>query len=191
MNLAALLTGCRKALSGAPDWAEGLDLSPHGLWQSFIALALSVPAYYVCSLAIATERAKIAGGPASVVPPLPFAIAALIYLLSFSASTYIICAAFKKPECFKPWVILRHWSIFFITLLAATFYGLYLLGIMPFMIANIAALGLYLATLAVDIHLAQRIGRFDITPAIFTACIIFAMGLSVLLISVVQLGDPR
>lgn len=188
MNLAALLTACRKALLGHTDWASEIDLSARGFWQSYIALALSVPAFYICAISIARQRAVLFETTPSLVPPLPFAFVAFIYLLTFSASAYIICAAFKIQDRFQVWVILRHWSVFFIVLLAATLYGLNLLGIMPFMAANYAALVLYLSVLIIDIRLAQKIGGFDFTPAIFTACIIFAMGLSVLLIGVVQIG---
>lgn len=188
IDFGALFTACRKALLGAPDWNNTLDTSAQGLRLSYAALALSIPAYYICALAITTERAQISGQAKTLIPPLPFALAALVYLLSFSASVYIICAAVNKRAQFRPWVILRHWSAFFCVLFAASLYGLYLLGLMPFMAANFAALILYLATLAIDIRLAQRAGELELTPAIFTACIIFAMGLSVLLIGVVQIG---
>ena len=188
IDFGALFTACRKALLGAADWNNNIDIGAKGLKLSYAALALSIPAYYICALAIASERANLSGQARTLVPPLPFSFAALVYLLSFSASVYIICAAVNKRAQFRPWVILRHWSIFFCVLFAASLYGLYLLGVMPFVLANLTALGLYLATLAVDIRLAQRIGELELTPAIFTACIIFAMGLSVLLIGVVQIG---
>ena len=188
IDLGALLIACRKALLGRADWVEGVDLSRRGFWQSFAALGLCVPALYVCAIAIARQRARIFDMPESLVSPLIFAVVALIYLLTFSATAYIICAAFSKQNRFRPWVILRHWSVFFIVLLTASLYGLNILGVLPFEIANFAALGLYLSVLAVDIRLAHIIGGFDITPAIFTACIIFGMGLSVLLIGVAQIG---
>lgn len=188
MNLAALLTACRKALLGARDWHEDIDVSQKGFLESYWAIGLSIPAYYLCALAITAERARVAEVDKTPLPIALFAIAAFLYSLAFSASAYVICRAFKKEPQFKPWVILRHWSIFFCVLLAASLYGLFLLGVLPFAIANYAALGIYLATLGIDIRLAQRLGQFDLTAAIFTACLIFAMGLSVLLIGVVQIG---
>ena len=188
IDFGALFTACRKALLGGADWKDNIDTGAKGLCLSYAALAFSIPAYYICALAIASERANLSGQTKALVPPLPFSLAAFIYLLSFSASVYIICAAVNKRAQFRPWVILRHWSMFFFVLFAASLYGLYLLGVLPFMAVNIVALGVYLATLAVDIRLAQRIGELELTPAIFTACIIFAMGLSVLLIGVVQIG---
>ena len=188
IDFGALFTACRKALLGAGDWNRDIDISAKGFRLSYIAIFLSIPAYYICAIAIATQRAQISGQSKTLIAPIPFACAALIYLLSFSASIYIICAAVNKRAQFYPWVTLRHWSAFFCVLFAASLYGLYLLGVMPFMAANFAALIVYLAVLLIDIRLAQRIGELDITPAIFTACIVFAMGLSVLLIGVVQIG---
>jgi len=89
------------------NWKDNIDTGAKGLCLSYAALAFSIPAYYICALAIASERANLSGQTKALVPPLPFSLAAFIYLL---------------------------------------------------------------------------------TPAIFTACIIFAMGLSVLLIGVVQIG---
>ena len=189
MNLSALLTACRGALWGRNDWAGGVDISAKGLRESFLAIALSIPAYYICALAISAERASLSGQEKQLIPAALFALLTMIYSLTFSASAYIICAAFNKRDTLAPWVIVRHWALFFCVLLAAIFYGLSLLGALPFVIANYLALGIYLATLAIDIRLAQKIAGFELTAAIFTACIIFAMGLSVLLIGVVQLGN--
>ncbi len=187
MNFAAYLTGCWRVLLSA-DGTQGFNLSRTGLLQSFTALALTVPGYYLCGLAIVTEHAKQTGEPAQIIPSLVFAVIALLYSLTFSATIYIITRAFDKAERFAPWVIIRHWAVFFCVMGAAIFYGLYLLGIVPFIASSLVALVLYLATLAVDIRLAGKIGGFDFTAAVFTACIIFAMGLSVLLIGVVQVG---
>ena len=188
MNLAVRLTACRKALLGAPDWHEGIDVSQKGFLESYHAVGLSIPAYYLCALAITTQRAATTDVERTVLPVALFAIIALIYSLTFSACVYIICRLFNKDSYFEPWVIARHWSIFFCVLLAASLYGLFLLGLLPFAVANYAALSIYLLTLGVDIRLAQKLGKFDIGGSIFTACIIFAIGLSVLLLGIVKTG---
>lgn len=188
MNLAALLTACRKALSGAANWHDEIDISQKGFLESYQAIGLSIPAYYLCALAINTQRAAVNGTDRPALSITVFAIITVIYSLAFSASIYVICRLFNKDTNFKPWVIARHWSIFFCVLLAASLYGLFLLGVLPFAIANYAALGIYLATLWIDIRLAQKRGGFDITASIFIACINFAMALIVLLIGVLQFG---
>ncbi len=187
MNFAAYLSGCLRILLTA-DGAQNFKLSRAGLIQSFLALVLTVPGYYLCGLAIAAQQSKLTGEAAQIIPPLNFAFAAMIYSLTFSATIYIITRALGKAERFAPWVIIRHWAVFFCVMAAAILYGLYLLGIAPFVLSSAVAFALYLATLAVDIRLASKIGGLDFTASVFTACIVFAMGLSVLLIAVVQLG---
>ena len=189
MNLAVLLTACRKALFGAADWHVDIDMSQKGFLESYRAIGLSIPAYYLCALAITTQRAAAAGIERPALPIALFAIIAFIYSLTFSASVYIICRLFNKDPHFKPWVIARHWSIFFCVLLAASLYGLFLLGVLPFAVANYAALCIYLLTLGIDIRLAQKLGEFDIGASIFIVCIIFAIGLSVLLLGIMQVGS--
>ncbi len=198
MNFAAYLSGCLRVLLGADglgadglsaDGPQGFKLSRAGLLQSFFALVLTLPGYYLCGLAIAAQHAKQTGEAAQIIPPLNFGFAAMIYSLTFSATIYIITRALGKAERFAPWVIIRHWAVFFCVMGAAILYGLYLLGIVPFVLSSAVAFVLYLATLAIDIRLAGKIGGFDFTASVFTACIIFAMGLSVLLIAVVQLGS--
>ena len=188
MNLAALLTACCKALSGAADWHEDINISQKGFLESYLAIALSIPAYYICALAITTQRALIDGTERSAPPLVLFATVALIYSLAFSVSAYFICRFFNKKTQFAPWVIARHWSFFFCVLLTATLYGFFLLGMLPFGAANYAALGIYLATLMIDIRLANKLGSLDIGTSIFAACIIFAAGLSILLFGVTKIG---
>lgn len=188
MNLSAYLSGCWQALRPEGEWRAHIPLTSRGLLESYAALVLTLPAYYICALAIAAHRGRLLESGPLVVPPAPFAAVALFYALSFSASIYIICLAFGKRMQFNAWVILRHWSLFFCALFIASLFGLYLVGFLPFMAANFMAFAAYLVTLAIDIRLAQRIGQFDLTAAIFTGCIIKAMELSVLLIGIVQIG---
>ena len=71
-------------------------------------------------------------------------------------------------------------------LLAAALLGLFLAGVLPFVIAINIVLGVYLITLAIDIRLAQRIAGFEWGAAVLTGCIITAMGFTVLLMSIAQ-----
>jgi len=185
MNLPRLLNGCKAALGRAENWDSYFDLSRKGLQQSFLALLLSLPFYYVCAAAVQSERAKILG-EASALPAAAFFIVLLLYALMFSLCAYILCLVFDRQDRFRPWVITRHWSIFFAALLAALFFGFYMAGIIPFAIANIVAFIIYMGTLVIDIRLAKKIAGFDWGAAILAACIITAMGLMMILMGISQ-----
>ena len=57
MNPIASLFGSVKALAGREDWTDHFDLSRAGLQVSFVALALSLPAFYLMAHAVQIERA--------------------------------------------------------------------------------------------------------------------------------------
>lgn len=185
MNLAKYLSGVISALKGEDRWPDFFDLSDFGFRESFFALVLSAPCYFICALAIQTERARVLE-QVPAYPNIVFFLVLAVYSLIFVACAYIISVVFEKMERFKPWVIVRHWAIFFASFLAAMFYGLAYLGVLPFQIANFLALLIYLGTLVIDIRLAARIPGFTWGPAIFTGCIITGMSLTALIIGVAQ-----
>lgn len=59
MNPVAALIGAIKALAGRHDWTEHFDLRKTGLQQSFVALILTIPAFYLIAHAVQLERAKV------------------------------------------------------------------------------------------------------------------------------------
>lgn len=189
MNLAAYFSGSLKALNRSGEWPKYFDLSRKGFVQSFAALFLTLPCYYVCALAVAKERAVREAEAVAAVPFLPFVIIFALFALSFSVCVYLICMVFDKQDRFRSWVIVRHWTAFFAVLLAAAFFGLYLLGVIPFTIANFFAFALYMATLLIDIRFSQKIGEFEWGAAILTGCIITAMGFTILLTGVNQFSQ--
>lgn len=186
MNIIAALFGSVKALAGRADWTEHFDLSRKGLQQSFIALLLTIPAFYLIAHAVQIERAKILEDSFTSVPIAPFTIIVLLYLLCFSAVAYIFAMVFDKQDRFRPWVITRHWSVFWLVLLVAGIFGLNLIGIIPFAAANFLALLGFLCILLIDIRLAQAIIPFPIGAAILIGCTINAMGLVVILLGFEQ-----
>ena len=187
MNLARLLTGVIKVLGRSEDWPDHFDLSRKGLRLSFLALILSVPAYYLCAVAIQQHAARVTD-TTPVYPTAPFFLILGLYALIFVVCAYIIGLVFDRMDRFRPWVITRHWAVFFAALLAAILAGLYMAGILPFSILYGLWLIIYLGTLAIDIRLASRLGGFDWMGAVFTGCIITAMSLTILLIGVAQLA---
>jgi len=136
VNPVAALIGSVKALAGREGWTDHFDLTRKGLQQSFIALLLTIPAFYLIAHAVQVERAKMLEEGVSGVPLAPFAIILLLYLLTFSAVAYIFAMIFDKQDRFRPWVVSRHWSIFWLVLIVAGLFGLYLIGVIPFAIVN-------------------------------------------------------
>ncbi|WP_026942209.1 hypothetical protein [Hellea balneolensis] len=187
MNIIAALFGCMKALAGRPDWTDHFDLSRKGLQQSFIALLLIIPAFYVIAHAVQLQRAAMFEIELSAVPLAPFAIIVLLYLLCFSAVAYIFAMIFDKQDRFRPWVIARHWSVFWLVLIVAGIFGLNLIGAVPFAAANYIALLGFLCILLIDIRLAQTLIPFPIGAAILIGCCINAMGLVVILLGFQQM----
>ena len=186
MNVIAPLFGSLKALAGRADWTDHFDLSRKGLQQSFIALLLTIPAFYLIAHAVQIERAKLLEAEVNAIPLTPFAIILLLYLLSFSAAAYIFAMIFDRQDRFRPWVITRHWSVFWLVLIVAGIFGLNLIGIVPFAIANYIALVAFLCILLIDIRLAQTVIPFPIGTAILIGCTINAMGLMVILLGFEQ-----
>lgn len=186
MNPVAALIGAIKALAGRHDWTEHFDLRKTGLQQSFVALILTIPAFYLIAHAVQLERAKVLEEAVNAVPLAPFAIILLLYLLCFSATAYIFTMIFDKQDRFRPWVITRHWSVFWLVLIVAGVFGLNLIGVMPFAIANYIALAAFLCILLIDIRLAQTIIPFPMGAAILIGCTINAMGLVVVLLGFEQ-----
>ena len=186
LNLPRLLSGCLKALGRADDWEDHFDFSRKGLQHSFIALILSLPFYYICAAAVQIQRSKLAEGEASSLPTTAFFVIWILYAFMFVLCAYIFCLVFNKPDRFRPWVVVRHWTFFFASLLAAALFGLNMAGILPFMPVVYAAFVLYLGTLAIDIRYAQKIAGFEWGAAIFAGCIITAMSLMMILVGVAQ-----
>lgn len=186
MNLARYLAGCLKALGRADGWEDHFDLSRKGFKHSFLALALSLPFYYVCAAAVRRNQASLAESAINGLPTAAFFLIFTLYVSTFVVSAYIIAMVFDKQDRFRPWVIVRHWSIFFAAMLAALLMGLYMGGVLPFLVAVYVVMGIYLLTLAIDIRLASRIAGFEWGAAVLTGCLITAMGLTVLMIGTAQ-----
>lgn len=187
MNPIASLYGSIKALMGHEDWSDHFDLSRKGLQASFFALFLSLPAIYLIAHGVQTERAVLFGEGVQSIPLRPFVIILTLYLLTFSACAYIFTMLFDTQDRFRPWVITRHWTLFWIALIIAALFGLYLLGILPFTFVNYAALAGFLGILLIDIRLGQTIVPFKMGRAILIACAINAMGLIVVLLGFEQI----
>lgn len=195
MNLARLFTGCVRALGKDPDWGQNFDLSEKGFRASFWALLLSMPVAYVCYAAVLRQRKLVLEGqpeladsmPGLISPPMLFLLL-IIFGMMFPICAYILCMVFEKMDKYRPWVIARLWTFFFIFLAMGFLFGLTLLGVLPFALVMTPIFVLYMSTLLVDIRFAQKIAGFEWGAAILAACIFTAMGLTVILIGAASLG---
>ena len=187
MNPLSSLIGSFKALAGSADWTNHFDLSRKGLQASFAALLLTLPALYFIAHAVQVERSKLFGEVLGSIPLWPFVIILTLYLLTFSACAYIFAMLFDNQDRFRPWVITRHWAIFWLVFIVAGLFGIYLLGVLPFGLVNSAAMTGFLGILLMDIRLGQTIIPFTIGKAILIACAINAMGLIVVLLGFEQI----
>lgn len=187
MNLAKLLSGCVKAIGRDDTWAENFDLSRKGLKLSFIALVLSLPCYFVGATTVELARANLLQDSTAVsVPAAPFIVVTVLYVLTFVVVAYLLTMVFDRQDRFRSWVIVRHWTAFFLALIGAALFGLVLAGVLPFPIAAYTVLGLYLGQLFIDMRLAQKIVGFEWGGAMFTGCLITALGMLILLTGAAQ-----
>lgn len=192
MNLSAYLSACISVLRGGDDWTQKFTLGREGLRQSYVALLLTVPAFYTAAMAIARRRTEVAEAAGESFPallPVPvFAVLTLLFLLSFSACAYIAAMLFDRQDRFAPWVIARHWCVFFMSLCVAVAYGGYLLAIVPFALANAIGFVMFMAILPVDIRLSARVAGFGWQGAVYAGCVIWAVGLGMLVFGIGQIS---
>jgi len=180
MNLLGMFIGAVNALRGKP-WEDGFDLSAPALPRSFIAVAAYVP------LGLVVARAAVQyNDNTNIIPYGPIAITLTLIALTFPLIAYVLCMVFDKMERFRPWVIVRNWTIMFALMLIAAVLGLYLVGLLPFFPAYVIALMIYIGTLAIDVRLAWRVAEFDWMGAVFAGILISAATMMVLSLVVSQ-----
>lgn len=189
MNPFTRLKGCMAVVGRLPNWERYFDLTKPALRFSFILQFLILPAFYYVASTANKARAEalgeIATGPSLAI----VGIIGIVYLLSFSAVAYILTMVFDHQDRLRPWVIIRHWSTFFLAWIAAAGFGLFTLGILPLAAAYGVVFAAFMGSLFVDIRLAQRVVGFDWGAAMLTACLISITGLSLLLTGVSQFSQ--
>lgn len=176
-----ILNGIIKALRGDTDWREEFDLSAPALPKSFFAIFACIPLFMIITKAVVKYNDN--SGEA---PFLAIAVVLSFMTLSFPLLAYVLCMVFDKLGAFRPWVIVRNWAFLCVVALISLVFGLYLFGLLPFSIAYMVGLALYLSTLALDIRLAMRVGGFDWIGAVFTAILISMTSMMVLYLGLLQ-----
>jgi len=187
MNLMKSFLGLFAVIGNWPNWESYFDLSRKGLKASFILLLLALPAYYIFISAIYEQGARIQNLDRGAVPLPPFIIITSVFLLSFSAGAYLITMVTDKQDRFRPWVITRHWAVFFLAWIVAIFFGLNRAGLLPFNLAYGIAFAAYMGLLAIDIRLLYKVAEFKLGSAILLGCLIIAMSLTLVQLGLEQL----
>jgi len=187
MNLVKSFLGLFAVIGNWPNWEGYFDLSRRGLKLSFLVLMLALPAYYIFISAIYERRTDVLNIEQAAVPLPPFIIITSVFLLSFSAGAYLITMVTEKQDRFRPWVITRHWAVFFLAWVVAAFFGLNAAGLMPFNVASGIAFAAYMGLLAIDIRLLQKVVGFKYGSAILLGCLIIAVSLTLVQLGLEQL----
>ncbi|MBL4853515.1 MAG: hypothetical protein JKY25_04665 [Robiginitomaculum sp.] len=175
-----IFTGVINALTGR-DWQDDIDVSAPALPRSFLAVAAYIPLGLVVALAVVRYNDNTATPPYQTV-----ALTLTLIGLAFPLIAYILCMLFDKMAAFRPWVIIRNWTILFALIGVAATAGLYLIGLIPFALVYFMGFSLYLGTLAIDIRLASRIAGFDWIGAVFTGILISTATMMILSLGVTQ-----
>lgn len=162
--------------AGLEQWRSRIDLSHNGLKQSFWALAASLPLYLICAYAAIHHAGQNNDGLS--LPAVTIILA--LYVMTFPVIAYLMCQILNKISQYRSWIIIRNWANLALVALMALFMGLSLIA-MPYMLAAQLTLMAYLATLLLDIRIAQTVLGLDWIGAIFLGCGIAIMGLAMLL----------
>jgi len=178
MNPLRSCLGVFAVLGRWPNWERYFDLSRSGLKVSLIILALCLVPLWLVAWSFQSERASLL--ETDFVPPdlLSYVLTVGLLLFSFPALAYLAAMIFEKMDRLRPWIITRNWSVFCLSVLTGAGYGLFLLGALPFAIANGIGFAAYMGVLAVDIRLAQKVAGFKLGAAILIACAIIGVGLT-------------
>jgi len=171
----SILRGCIEALKGG-DWRGVMDISRPAFPRSFIALALTTVLYVFCAFVMTQKSGAVFPIPVAII------IAALM-ALTFPVVAYLVAQLMSRMEVFRPWVIVRNWTVLGLVGIMATAFALAHFGLLPMGPASMIALLAYLGTLLADIRLAQTAADMNWMESIFTACAISVAGLLVLLAS--------
>lgn len=186
MNPFARFIGCVAVIGRLPKWESYFDLSKNALRWCFLTQILVLPAIYLIARQASQGRAEMLGTEASEINAAVVGIIGLVYLFSFSAVAYILTMVFDRQDRLRPWIIVRHWCVFFLAWIAALGFALFSFGLLPLAAAYGVLFAAYMGLLFVDIRLAQRIVGFDLGGAVLAGCLISVTAISLLLTSLSQ-----
>ena len=183
LNISQSFFGLFAVIGNWPNWEDYFDLSSRGLRHSFMGLILTLPAFYLIAAGVHGQALQSAGQDFTPISWQPVIRISAIFLFYFSLFAYGLTIITRKADAFRPWVITRHWAIFYLAWTVAGFFALFLLGFLPFTMAYGTALAAYLGSLAIDIRLLYKVAGFEIGAAILLACLLVATGLTLIMFS--------
>jgi len=150
------------ALSGDAQWRDHFNLRRDGLQWGLAAMIAMIPLYGVMIYA-----AQVNSGAPSQVNPALGVIFIAIYIFSFALFAYGTAFFLNQTDDFRPWLIVRSFIAVSLAVIMALLFGLYLIGILPFIIGYWAALIMFIGLLLVDIRLAQTVLGQDWIASVF------------------------
>ena len=106
---------------------------------------------------IMIHAAQVNSGAAAQINPALGAIFIAIYIFSFALFAYGAAFFINQTDDFRPWLIVRSFIAASLAVIIALVFGLFLLGIVPFIIGYWAALLMFIGLLLIDIRLAQTV----------------------------------
>ena len=180
--LAERFRGVREALGRGEAWYERFDLSPTGFRASFLVAFATLPAMGVIAKAVERERAIVVGTEARDVQWWPFFLVMGAFLLAFPFVATLTQLLTNRMGRLPGWVVVRHWTLFFLVWGCAGLFALYLFGPLPYALPNFVLFVAMFALLAADIRLAQKVGGLGLGAAVLIGSTITSMGFSLVLV---------
>jgi len=184
MNPFKSLLGIFAVLGTWPDWESYFDLSRRGLKVSFVVLAISLLPFWLMALGLETERARYLETEVARPELVSFTATGILWLFSFPALSYLIGMIFEKMDRTRAWIITRNWTVSGLSLLVGIGFGLFLMDALSFKFALGIAFAAYIGLLGADIRLAQKVAGFSWGTAMLIACVIVAVSLTFVILSI-------
>jgi len=150
------------ALRGDADWRRHFNLRRDGLQWGLAAMIAMIPLYGVMTYAM-----QVNSGAVSKINPALGVIFIGIYIFSFALFAYGAAFFLNQTDDFRPWLIVRSFIAATLAAVMALLFGLFLLGILPFIIGYWVSLIMFIALLLIDIRLAQTILRQEWMASVF------------------------
>lgn len=133
------------------------------------------------------RRAALDEAVDTAIPAFQIGITAGLYLLAFTLIAFMLCLVFDRRGAYLRWAVLRHWMVFYALVPTAVVLTLAAAGWLPAALANGVLFAVFIGWIFADIRVAYKAGELGLMSAVFAACMVHAMGLSVILTAVVQM----
>jgi len=185
------LRGIYDVVMGRENWESQFDLSRRGLQKSFYLILLLFPAFYIFTYAIQKARAAALGQADFAVGQVKFFALSSVLIFSFAIGAYVIAMIIDKQDRFRPWVIVRHWSMVALMAVPTLAFGLSIIGWVPLNFALSLAMIAALFSLVVDIRIIQEVLDMKFGNAALLACVMTMITLLILTAGLSYMGSTE